>query len=60
VTPKRQQPPAPPPTVELDADPPVYEPGHPWHGLQLRPAYVRSRDEDGVMRWVYRPHVENA
>ncbi len=52
--------PALPPTVELDRDPPVYAPGHPWHGLELRPAYVRRRDEDGVMRWVYRPHVEGA
>lgn len=60
MTPQRYRGPSLQPTMELDTDPPVYAPGHPWHGLELRPAYIRKRDDDGVMRWVYRPHVEGA
>lgn len=45
-------------TVIADTDPPVYPKGHPWHGLTLRPAYVRWEHADGRVRWTWRPHVE--
>lgn len=44
---------------EPDSNPVELDPGHPWAGLVLRPAWIRWYDErTGRVRWTWRPHVE--
>lgn len=43
-----------------DRAPLSFDEGHPWHGLDLRPAWVRYLDEDGETRLSWRPHYPEA